>query len=283
MEERIYLYPGGQTEPQWLAGFEYLRSCLSDAFATHAFLGGYWIEDFTGDASSGGSALLRASTPVPNIESDSWEAVVCWSGTRGKRARATAYVFPFLRGSAVQPSGRIADQGPDAEVNQVLVYQYEDGAFVYSGWHWEDGPGEWAHVAEPNSVYRFDLAIAAPTSPIEFGTPIYVALTNISLQPHEFPKDARISLVHANRNRVRTNLVPWTANPPSNTSRTIPLPANTVSDAANGISVRLDDLSIRGGWIPGRYHLTLRLQNCHLADHWSWSCELSKPFKVTVV
>ncbi|MCR9117061.1 MAG: hypothetical protein NXI22_08985, partial [bacterium] len=86
---------------------------------------------------------------MPGVQSDSWEGVLCWSGNRGEIAHASALIFPFLDGSAVQPEGRIVDLGPSAEVERLLLYRFLNGSFVDSGWHWGDVPGEWAHVTVP--------------------------------------------------------------------------------------------------------------------------------------
>ena len=281
--ERIAAFPGGQSENEWLNAFEYLRSALSDSLETHAYLGCYCIDDFPGYANAGGGARIRAGTGVPGVASDSWEAVLCWSGNRGKRARASALIFPFLNGSAVQPDGRIDDLGPNAEVEQFLLYRFQNGSFIDSGWHCADGPGEWAHVTVPDTIYNRDLAVSLPAEAIGQGS------INVDLTIPELPKirsrlgaEARISLIHVNRNREGTNLVPWTANPPTNLRHTQSLTSGS-SSSTDRLRIRLDKFNIRGGWIPGKYHLSLRVQNCHKPTDWAWSSAISSSFELTIV
>lgn len=284
--KRIAAFPGDQTENEWLSAFEFLRATLSDSLATHAHLGCYCIDDFPGYANAGGGARIRAGTPVPGIESDSWEGVLCWSGDRGASAHASALIFPFLGGSVVQPEGRIADLGPNAEVERLLLYRFQNGSFVASGWHWGHGPGEWAHVTVPGTIYYRDFAVGLPDETIESGAPINVDLTIPELPTVRLTPDskARISLIHVNRNREGTNLAPWTANPPTDSRHAQSLSAASFPQS-DLLRIRLDRFNIRGGWVPGKYHLSLRIQNFHKPTEtdWAWSSSISGPFNLTIV
>ena len=282
---RIDTFPGDQTESEWLRALEFLRASLSEALSTHALLGFYSICDFPGYASASGMARLRSGAPVPGIHSDSWEGVLCWSGNRGEGGHASALIFPFLDGSAVQPQGRIADSGPDAKVDSYLLYQFEINTFVDAGWIYEDGPGEWAYVSTPNTVYWRTLMVHPLATTIESGKPIHVDITIPALSDirTNSKTTARISLIHVNRNRERTNLVPWTAKPPeSDSTKTLSL-SNATFPASKVIRIRLDSFNIRGGWIPGNYHLSIRVQNFHKPTDSSWTSELSQPFKLTII
>ena len=294
LSQRISAFPGDQTESQWLRIFEFLRATLSESLSTHARLGCYFVNDFPGHASASGNARIRAATPFPGIESDSWEGVLCWSGNRGARAHASVLICPFLDGSAVQPEGRLADLGPNAEVDRFLIYRFQGGSFVDSGWQIGDGPGEWAHVTVPDSIYHRKLVVTLPAETVEFGAPIYVDLAipelpavrssskHVSSKTPSSKAQTRVSLIHVNRNREGSNLSPWTANPPIHTRH-----AQSLSDASFPSStvmrIRLDRFNIRGGWAPGKYHLSLRAQNFHKPTHWAWSSTISRPLKLTIV
>lgn len=284
LTRRIGMFPGDQTESEWLNAFSFLRSALSQALTTHAHIGCYYIDDFPRHAGAAGYSRIRAGTPVPGIDSDSWEGVLCWSGNRDSRAYASALIIPFHNDSAVQPQGRIADLGADAEVNKFLLYRFEDGVFKYSGWQCCDGPGEWAHVTVPGTLFCRDLTVDLRATMIESNMPIYVDLTIPDLQAVRSNSDtkARISLIHVNRDRESTNLSPWTANPPTDTRNSQSL--STASfPTSNVMRIRLDAFNIRGGWIAGKYHLSLRVQNFHKPTDWAWSSAISKPIKLEIV
>ena len=284
LSQRIEAFPGGQSEADWLKAFEFLRAALSDTLATRAQLGCYRIDDFPHDASAGGGASIRARTPVPGIDSDCWEGSLGWGGSRNSRARASALIFPFLNESAVQPAGRIADIGKAAEVDRFLLYEFENGAFVDYGWQCASGPGEWAHATVPDTIYCRDLAVQEPREAFQSDGPIHVDITIPELPAlrSNLSNNARISLIHTNRNRERTNVAPWTANPPSNLTNAQAWSAASFP-APNVLRIRLDAFNIRGGWVPGKYHLSLRIQNFHSPLDWSWSAEISRPFKLTIV
>jgi len=259
--ERICEYPGDRSETDWLDTFEFLRSCLSDALSTEVHLGCYWINDFPGYASAGGCARVRGRDSVPGIESDNWEGVLCWSGNRGERGYSSALIFPFLNGSAVMRRGRIADLGSDAEVDEFISYRFCDGKFIDSGWGFADGPGEWAHVTVPGTVYFQRLKAIPPSAAITADSPITVSLqipqlSFVRTNPgHKSP--SRISLVHVNRNRESTNLVPWTSRPPQSGSKDVQSLAECSFPLPDIVRVRLDSFRIRGGWTPGKYHISV--------------------------
>lgn len=284
LARRIGMFPGDQTESGWLNAFEFLRSRLSHALTTHVHIGCYHIDDFPGHACAGGYARIRAGTPIPGVESDSWEGVLCWSGKRDSRAHASALIFPFLNESAVLPQGRIADLGAGAEVDRFLLYRFEDGIFKHSGWHCGDGPGEWAHVTVPGTIFCHDLSVDLRATMFKSDAPIYVDLTIPHLPAVRSNPDtkARISLIHVNRNRECTNLSPWTANPPTDALETQSL-FTASFPAPNVLRIRLDAFNIRGGWVVGKYHLSLRVQNFHKPTEWAWSSAISHPIKLTIV
>ncbi len=284
MPDRIKAFPGDQSEIEWLNAFEYLRDTLSRSLSSHVHLGCYYIDDIPTAKSAGGCSRVRASSPLPGIESDSWEAVLCWSGNRGSRGHAGAYIFPFLDGSPVQPDGRIADLGPGAEVEAGRYYDFQNGVFVDAGWQWGEGPGEWARVTGPGTVYFSEVEVTLPSSPVRAGSPIYAGLSIKDLVEYwaNPNPNSRITLIHANRNREGSNLSPWTARPATKMQHALD-PKEILFRSPQELRIRLDAFNIRGGWVPGKYHLSLRLQNFHQPNHWAWSSQISEPFKLTVV
>jgi hypothetical protein len=285
--ERIREYPGDRSELDWLDTFECLRSCLSQALSTYVQLGCYWIDDFPGFASAGGSARIRGHHAVPGIDSDYWEGILCWSGNRGMSGYAGALIFPFLRGSAVVRRGRIADLGPGQEVDENVYYRFENGTFINSGWSYADGPGEWASVTTPGTVYLQCLNVIPPARIIgehsQIAVDLQIPQLSSILAHSERESAARISLVHVNRNHESTNVVPWTSQPPQRGSRDVQTVADCSFPTHDVLRVRLDSFRIRGGWMPGKYHLSIRIQNFHKLTDWAWSCDISEPFKLTIV
>jgi len=282
--ERICEFPGGRSEAAWLDTFEYLRSCLSDALSTEVHFGCYWIDDFPGHASAGGCARVRGQNRVPEIESDNWEGVLGWSGNRGECGHSSALIFPFLKESAVMRRGRIADLASDDEVDEFVVYRFHEGKFIDSGWSFAEGPGEWAHVTVPGTVYFQRLRAILHSQVIAENSPIMVDLhipQFYSARANTSPP--RISLVHVNRNREHTNLVPQTSRPPRPGSRDVQSLADCSSPSPDIVRVRLDSFRIRGGWTPGKYHISVRIQNFHKPGEWTWTCDISEPLKLTIV
>jgi len=282
LARRIREYPGDRTESDWLDTFEFLRCSLAESLATDVQLGCYSIDDFPGYASAGGGARVRGRGPVPGIKSDCWEGILGWSGNRGSQGHAGASIFPFQGGFVVQPRGALVDLGANAETDQLLAYRFENGKFVNSGWVYGDGPGEWAHVSVPGTVYFQLVPIAQPNTEYIVDEPIAVDLHMPELSVVSRAA-ARVSLVHVNRDRECTNLVPWTSRPPKSNSPHTQSLSDCSSPTPNSVRVRLDLFSIRGGWKPGRYHMTIRVQNFHEPDHWAWTSDISEPFKITII
>lgn len=275
-------FPGGRSESDWLDALELLRSVLAASFDTDVDLGCYNIDDFAGHACAGGSARIRGRGALPGCDCDSWEGILGWSGNRGGRGSAGASIFPFRDGSVLQERGRLADLGPDAETNQLLYYQLEDGRFACDGWNYGDGPGEWASVSTPGSVYHQDLTATGPTEFVA-GEPILLPLRLHVPVTAAHCEGARVSLVHVHRGREGGNLAPWTTRPPKKDSgRTLTLSRQALTSPET-VVVRLDELSIRGGWVPGRYYLAVRIQNLHAPRDWAWSCDISAPIHLAIV
>jgi hypothetical protein len=273
---------GNRTESQWLDALEFLRRSLSESLGSYARLGGYVIDDSGGCANSSCCAQVRGGSPLAGTASDSWEGLLTWFANRGEPGFAEATIFPFRSGSVVQPSGRLADLGPDAETDQFISYRFENGRFDSYGWIHGDGPGEWAGVIAPGDVYRQFLTAVEGERTFLPGEPIALRLQLPATKSATYSKAARVSLIHVNRNRENTNLVPWSVRPPKSNSQhalTIPISALTTP---SGVEVRLDEFSIRGGWVPGQYYLSVRIQNHFAKRDWAWICDISPPICITV-
>ena len=282
LSQLICEFPGDRTEADWLTVFEHLRRSLAESLDSDVQLGSYTIDDFKTYSSSGGCARVRGRSKVPGTLSDSWEGILCWSGNRGKAGHAAASIFPFLNGSVIQANGRLEDLGQAAETNQQLEFKFENGQFAKSGWVFEDGPGEWASVSRPGSVYLQDLSIVCQNSDCVYDQPIEIELNIPHFSPDlETPK-ARISLIHVNRNRERTNLVPWTSQPPKSNSRYTLSSEQCSQISKSKTRFSLNQFPIRGGWTPGRYYLSVRVQNFHDPKHWAWTSFISEPIRITI-
>jgi hypothetical protein len=282
LDDLIRCCSAEQTEAVWLECFELLRRSLSESLKTEVQIGCYWIDESDGNSGAGGTARIRGRAPLEGIESDSWEGILSWSGYRERKTRAVASIFPFLKGSVVQQRGRLADLGPDAETEELLDYPFENGRFVRPRWLYGDGPGEWAGVVAPGNVYWQNLTLVDGPQVFQAGEPITIRLR---LSKHEvFCRErARVSLVHVNRGREHTNLVPWTAQPPKTNSQHVQSIAYADMSGSDTVVIHLNRFAIRGGWIPGRYHLTVRIQNLRDPKGWTYTADISHPIQITVV
>lgn len=285
--DRILDDPRGRSEAEWLDVLDYLVSRLSDATGACLEIGRYWIDD-TG-ASASICVCIRAKAPLPGVDSDCWEAVACLSG-QARGAWADAYAFPFLRGSAVTAEGRIADLGPDVEFEDPWTYRFAAGEFQSQGWWPADGPGEWAGIKAPGDEYMLCIDCRPVSTEFSEGEPIYVDLRPAACAPphtdlrvgHGASNSPRISLVYVERNREGANLVPWGSRPARSNSQHAET-IDRITESSHG-TLRLDlsAFQIRGGWIPSKYHVSVRVQNFHEPDSWSWTSEVSVPLEFTI-
>jgi len=91
------------------------------------------------------------------------------------------------------------------------------------------------------------------------------------------PSVPRISLIHVNRNREGTNLVPWTAHPPRPNSQDVLTIDGLRQISHDTLRIDLRSFRVRDGWTPGKYHVSLRAQNFHRPNDRCWSSEISAP------
>jgi len=284
LADRIHDDPRGRTETEWLNSLDFLVDRLSEATSSHLELGRYWISDFLGHASAGMSARVRSKQPLKGVESDYWECAICLSGQDGN-AWADAYIIPYLQSSRVTSLGRMADRSIQYE-EQFWWFNFANGNFENKGWSYPDGPGEWSWVERPGDEYQQYVECDLHKTTFNLGDPVNLNVTASTIadakKHRQRPRSSlpRISLIHVNRDREHTNLAPWTARPPRHNSQD----AVTIDDlkvaGRDSIKLNLSAFRIRGGWTPGKYHVSLRLQNFHQADHSSWSSEISAPFVI---
>lgn len=279
--EQLKSDPRGRSESQWLNTLNYLVQSLGEATSCHLHVGSYWCSDEPGDASVSLGARLRSRRPLPGVQSDYWEAASCCSGY-GERAYVDVMVFPYFQGRVVTGAGPLK---PGAELEQFRWWQYSEGGFVDRGWDNPEGPGEWGWVQKPGDEYWHRVGVEQTDERSSVGEPVTVRLSGFPV-PHghqaarAFP--GRVSLIHVNRNRENTNLAPWGASVSGPESRHA---IRVSAQKLEGDSVLLDltRFSIRGGWVPGHYYVSLRVQNCHQPGDWTCSSDISAPFQLTVV
>ncbi|MBX7220004.1 MAG: hypothetical protein K1Y36_08655 [Blastocatellia bacterium] len=273
--------PRGHQEKDWLNMLDFLVARLSEATRSRINLGAYWCEDNPKFQGSGLGAQVRSRNPYPLVESDCWEATLCFSqNAQGSYAGTCA--FPFLQGSAVTPEGRLADLGRDAFLKRFRSLSFQGGTFVDEGWHIPDGPGEWGWIRQPGDDYRQLIEITMPTTLVEFGHPIRVWLNGGLPPSRQLSPLARISLLSINRNHEGKNLVPWSVRTPRSNSAHVITVSQLKVVHYTGLEVDLAQFKIRGGWKSGRYQAVIRVQNCHSSQDWTYSSDISAPFKFTI-
>jgi hypothetical protein len=273
--------PRNRSEAEWLDTLDYLVDVLAASTACHLHLGAYWCSDEPVCRSASIGSRVRSRSPLPGVRSDYWEAALCYTGN-AERAFADAYVFPYREGRLVSSAGRLPE---GEEVEEFRRWQFVDGRFVDKGWQYPDGPGEWSWVKEPGDEYPEEIHVTPEGAVFQAGESAVVHLSGLQI-PRSLAslkmQNPRISLVHVNRDQEGSNLSPWTARPPR------PMSHDTVSlhDARienEEIQVDLTKFRVRGGWIPGRYYASIRVQNLHDPEETKCSARISSPFQFTIV
>lgn len=285
--EHIHEFPGDRTEDEWLTILEFLKIRIGEALSTTFDVGCYSYEDFPGYASAGMAARIRSRKGLPDIESDYMEGIILFGGNRGGNGHANVSIFPFLNSSVLTRRGRICDFGPNEELDELVWYTFKEGQFKSMGWTYEDGPGEWAGVTRPGDIYIKPLEYTLVSTETPQDSPIFIDLKipELPLVCARFSKNSipRISLLHVNRNREQTNLVPWNVAIPKSNSRHVQYIANCSMPSNRILRVMLNTFNIRGGWVPGKYHLSLRIQNFHNPEHWTGSSDITEPMKFRII
>jgi hypothetical protein len=268
--DQILNDPQDRSESEWLDVLEYLVAKLAEATSVHLELGRYWIND------SSLTVRVRSKQPLQGVESDCWDAAVCFSGN-GRGAWSDVYVLPYLQGVRNELSLRHADD--------VFWFQFKDGTFHGKGWL-AAGNGEWEWVTQPGDEYQQLVECRITNTAIIQGLPVIIDLKilNTSFKDEcrelRHTSHLRVSLVHVTRGHESTNLVPWSIRPPRAKSNQI-LSNNDVDLKENNtLRIDLRRFRIRGGWIPGKYRVSIRVQN--MEEGWNWSSEISSSFRFEI-
>ncbi len=284
---QIHNDPRGRSEDKWINTLKFLVSRLAYATSSNLHIGRYWISDIPGDVIAASGARVRAKSPFPYVESDYWEAAICYTGNK-EHAYSDVFAFPFLKGSPVTSRGRIADFGEVIELDEFWWFQFVDGEFKSKGWSFPDGLGEWGWITKPGDEYLQCIKVTLISAEFQPGSPIEATISVPLLdkiyatRSHPNISVPRVSLVHVNRNRENTNLVPWNCYPPRINSRNIQL-LDQLTVSKSTLKIDLTSFNIRGGWVPGKYHMSLRLQNFHEIGDWTATSEISEPFKFIII
>jgi hypothetical protein len=157
--------------------------------------------------------------------------------------------------------------------------------FEPRGWGFGEGPGEWASIVGPGDGYFSSLKCRLIQSATEPRDPIELAIefSESLASPSDLVLQPRLSLVHVNRDRERTNLAPWSCHLPQSIGEDAISLASARRPSPNTYIFDLTQLRLRGGWTPGSYHFSVRVQNCHPAKHWTWSSRISPPLRLEVI
>jgi len=278
--EDILSDPRGRTEANWLNTLDYLVNLLGESTNCRLHLGTYWCSDDPSAKSASIVGRVRSRDNLPDTSVDYWEAAICYT-RNADRAYSTAYAFPFKEGRPLASRGRLPVNG---ELDEFRFWQLSEGKFIDRGWGCPDGPGEWGWIEKPGDEYWQTVDVQLTSNKFVYGKPIMASLTGVTIpnSHREFQNSqGRISLIHANRNKENTNLYPWGARP-ARQSCTYSIPIQKTDVTNNAIQIDLTHFRIRGGWVPGDYYVSIRVQNCRDGSDWTYSSDISKPFILTV-
>lgn len=273
--------PRNRSEAEWLDTLDYLVDVLAESTSCHLHLGAYWCHDEAGGGSASIVCRVRSRSPLPGVHSDCWEAALCYTGDE-EGAYSDAYIFPYLNDRRVSSAGRLPE---GEEVEEFRHWQFVSGRFVDKGWEYPDGPGEWSWVKVPGDEYPQAIHVSPQDAIFQAGESAIVHLSGVQIpRSHGQLKthNPRVSLVHVNRNQEGSNLSPWTARPPRPTSHDTISLLDTRIDNGH-VEFDLTKLRIRGGWIPGRYYASVRIQNVRDPRGWKCSGDISSPFQFRIV
>lgn len=281
VSELIHCDPRGATESAWIDRLEFLLRSLADATSSYLQVGTYWCDDFPGHQTASITTRVRSRDKLPGVESDYWDAAVCYTGGHD-RSYADAYIFPFDSGIRMGGSGPLPPGSPERDLEEFRWYQFEQVNFVDRGWAFPDGPGEWSWVESPGVEY-WERLQAKPTSLVfAEGKPITIEVSGLTRSRwQDSGATGRLSLIHVNRGRERSNLHPRGEHIPRNeSSDTVRL--TDLNRHGSTVLLDLAKFNIRGGWTPGRYHVAIRAQNCRDPNEWRFSADISQPIKFQI-
>lgn len=280
-------YVRNLNESEWLDVLKYLVQKLGESTSAHIEIGDYWISDEPNDSSTSLGTRVRAKSPLPGVESDYWEASLCLTA-QDNTTYVDAFVFPYLDGIRVSQFGRLDSELAIENGGEITWwFNFANGEFQSRGWNQADGPGEWDWIVEKGDAFMTSLNCRILQNTFQTDEPILVDVNieNLSqlLADAKFLKykQPRLSLINVNRNRELTNLVPWNVFPPKPDSEH---PASIENfSIINSKTLRIDlrQFNIRGGWISGKYRLSLRLQNESKGE--SYSSQASPPINFCIL
>lgn len=273
------------TEDAWLAALKFLVDRLAAATGGSVDIGRYWIDEDHQSVSI--SVRVRAKQPFPGVASDYWEGVIALTG-EDSFVWSDAYIFPFLENSVVTSRGRLADAAATAETDEFRHLQFETDQWRQRGWSSPDGPGEWAWVVNPGDEFSCDLDCRFEKPVFAPGEPLLVKASFEKLRARmtadQGKKQAgpvRLSLIHVNRGHQAANLAPWGKYPPPANGARVVRFERPASVFQNPVTVDLRSWKIRGGWTPGKYHLSIRAQIA-AGECGHWSSVISNPLKFQI-
>ena len=275
--------PGGRTESDWLDTLDYLVDRLSKATSCYLEVGRYWSWDQTTRQSSGICVRVRSKQPFPFVESDYWEAAICLTGD-SEKGWSDVFAFPYLKENRVSSEG-VVSSSSDVDLEEFWWFNFSHRHFHSKGWSFPEGPGEWSWVKKPGDEFQTNVECTPVSNCVDSQNPIPVSIAHSGIRllksASSQKRDVtfRLSLVHVNRDRENTNLTPWNVRPPrANSLDVIFLDAQSLSGEGTD-NLDISRFRIRGGWKPGKYHASIRVQVSSTGEENNWESEISSPFK----
>lgn len=275
VEEMVTRDPRGRSEEEWLDVLELLLSRLEGMTGSKIEVGAYWMDVRATSASAALGARIRADGPLLGTASDCWEAALCITGDQ-EGAYVDAMAFPFLRGSVVNRDGRLVDLPGNSEVDELWLH-HEEGRWEDKGFRYPDGPGEWDHIRAPGDAFFRNLFCSAVRPEVAAGEPVAVTVDHRAVVEVSLEVEAAVSIHRLWRDgREIVEAPPATPLPRPGSERRL---AVELGDLPG--EVRLDALSIPGGWAPGRYRIELRLH--HAPRPTSRDADISEPVEIKIL
>ncbi|MBP3956960.1 hypothetical protein J8F10_16950 [Gemmata sp. G18] len=243
--------PVRRDESTWLAVKDYLLRRLRELVPGEVRFGPYWI----GTGSERGGSLcsrVRCRTALPFVpESDAWEGSFCTSGNE-THSWTDLDVFPFRHGRNVRPGGTFWN------------LCFSANHWTSRGWRVPDGPSEWEWVKQTGNCYLFPRNVCEIARRHLLGRPPIVTVRPINWfgrEHHRAPAGTvRVSLHDVRRRGASDELGGETALSLADTSRPAVVVTMRTFPRVTSDEIGLERLPIRGGWVPGKYEVSLRVR-----------------------
>jgi len=281
--------PRGRSEDEWLVILGSLIRRLDDAIGGYVIVGEYYISGKGDDANVSLVAYLRSRDPLPWVPSDSWEGPISIDGDRmGTSSQVLASLF--LGDAWVTCDGPVVEPPQEPMYDDRWALDFTEAGWRSFGWVVLEGDPE-PVVTKPGDNYPQSLACVPLSTSFSVGSPVLIEvdLTGYPLRSTSPVDDpdlgvARFSLISVNRDREGGNLVPWSKSPPKSRSPRVQRVRGVVGQRRKMASLDLTPWKIHGGWRPGKYRVSLRLQYRHPEDRsWDWLSEISPPIEFQIV